>query len=60
MGITNNIKMRFIWKNEVQKNSYKPQKGFVCTQAHTNKIKVKTVLFRFEITITRGLFPPSL
>lgn len=41
MGTTNNIKIRFIWKDEVQKNSYKMQKGFVCTQSHTNKIKSK-------------------
>lgn len=60
MGTTNNTEIRFIWKDEVQKNSYKTQKGFVCTQAHTNKVKVKTLLFRIAITTARDLLPPSL
>jgi len=60
MGTTNNIKIRFIWKDEVQKNSYKTQKGFVCTQAYTNKIRIKTLLFRIVITIACDLLPPSL
>lgn len=58
MGTTNNIKIRFIWKDEVQKNSYKMQKGFVCTQSHTNKIKIP--LFRTGLTVTHDLLPPSL
>lgn len=60
MGTTNNIKIRFISKDEVQKNSYKMQKGFVCTQSHTNKIKIKTPLFRTGLTVTHDLLPPSL